>query len=127
MESATLAAGTNRRRTASRWMRRAASLCAVMLAFSAAPAWASPLDDAKRAGHLGERGDGYVGLVDPSAPESAQAVMRDVNQKRRAQYQKIAESNGVPVEAVASQAGQKLVERAGAGEYVRSGGKWVKR
>ena len=36
----------------------------------AAPAAASPLDDAKQAGHLGEQADGYVG-VRSDAPESA--------------------------------------------------------
>ena len=29
---------------------------------------AGPLEDAKRAGHIGEKFDGYLGVVDSSAP-----------------------------------------------------------
>ena len=51
--------------------------------------------------------------------------MDEVNVGRRDKYAEIAAKRGVPVEAVAKITGAKLIERAGAGEYVRgAGGTW---
>ena len=99
----------------------------VLMIVMTLPAWAGPLDDAKQSGTLGERGDGYLGLVDPGAPASAKSLMKEVNEKRRAQYRKIAHKNEISVDAVATEAGRKLVDRAAPGEYVREKGKWVQR
>jgi len=81
-----------------------------------APAQASPLDDAKAAGQLGERWDGYLGVVKPNG--AAEALAADINQKRKAHYAQIAAKNGATVEATAAIAGAKLVESAPSGQYV---------
>ena len=89
---------------------------------------AATLDDAKAAGQIGESVDGYVHLVDKNAPAAVKALVKDVNNKRRAKYASIAKERGVPVEDVAALAGAKLVKRAPAGEYVMdSNGKWRKK
>ena len=107
--------------------RAAALLAAALLCLIAAPA-AADLDSAKAAGQVGERIDGYVGLVDPGAPASVKALVDDVNGKRRQAYASIAEKNATSIEAVAARAGAKLVERAGTGEYVMyADGRWTKK
>jgi len=94
----------------------------------AAPALAGELDDAKRNGQLGEQADGYVGVVKSGAPAGLRALADKVNQGRRSAYAKIAKENGIPVEAVAARAGEKLVRRAPAGEYVKdSTGGWKRK
>ena len=108
--------------------RAAAALLAVLLSCLAGSALAASLDGAKAAGLVGERPDGYLGLVAADAPVDVKALVSDVNARRRAEYAKIAKANGTSVDAVAALAGAKLVERAGAGEFVMtSAGRWVRK
>jgi len=107
-------------------LRHALFLAAAVLWLTAAPALASPLDDAKAAGHVGEGPDGYAHLVDPgSTPGDIAALVSEINGKRRAAYQRIADREGIPLEAVAAQAGAKLIDRAPPGSRVRNAdGTW---
>ncbi len=83
------------------------------------------LAEAKAKGWVGERIDGYLGLVDPAAPPAAQTLVEEINAKRRRAYEAIAEKNGVPVEAVAAIAGEKAIAKTPAGQYVMGAdGKW---
>jgi uncharacterized protein YdbL (DUF1318 family) len=92
----------------------------------AAPAVALDLGEAKAKGLVGEQADGYLGVV--AGGGEASALARDVNAKRRAEYEGIAKKRGATVEAVAALAGKKLVERTPRGQYVRgSDGAWAKK
>lgn len=95
-------------------------------AWAAPPASASPLDEAKNRGVLGERYDGYLGVVNPGAAAADQALAEDINAKRKAHYAAIGAKNGASVEATAAIAGAKLVENAPSGQYVlpAAGGSW---
>ena len=107
-------------------MKALRSTLLLVLALLAAPAIAIDLDAAKRQGLVGEQPDGYIGAVRPT-PEAAELV-RTVNAQRVQSYQDLARRNGVSVGSVAALAGQKLVDRAGRGEYVKdSGGRWIQR
>ncbi len=110
--------------------RRSKGLILLAIAAAALLAWpasADELDDAKRAGWVGEQVDGYLGLV-PGAPASAGALVNRINQGRASHYAQIAQERGTTPAAVAALAGQKLVARAGAGEWVRdAGGNWSQR
>lgn len=97
-----------------------------LLGFVAAPAAALSLDEAKSKGLLGERSDGYVGVVDGGS-DAAKKLAKDVNRKRRKRYQEIADQRGASVEDVAALAGAKLVKRASSGEYVNDGSGWTKK
>jgi uncharacterized protein YdbL (DUF1318 family) len=89
------------------------------------PAQAGPLEDAKAQGLVGERIDGYVGVVDSGAPGSVKNLVNQINAEREAKYAEIAKKQGAPIEAVAQIAGKKLIERAGPGEYVMGAdGSW---
>lgn len=96
------------------------ALAAVLFLAAAAPtAWADDgLAAAKAAGLVGERPDGYLGLVDAGAPAATKQLVADVNAKRKLKYAQIAQENGTSVDAVAALAGAKLIERTPPGEYV---------
>jgi uncharacterized protein YdbL (DUF1318 family) len=98
-----------------------------LLAVPAGVALADPLADAKRAGSVGERPDGYLGVVGNASAEVT-ALVQDINGKRRQKYGAIAKKNGTSVDAVAALAGAKLVQNAAPGEYVMtSAGNWVRK
>ena len=106
-------------------LRTAIVLAAAFLL--ALPALASPLDDARQAGHVGEQVDGYLGMP-PGAPDSAQEFVDRINAERGSRYAEIAAKNQTRPEAVAGVAGEKLVERAAAGEWVRDAeGNWTQK
>jgi len=103
-----------------------ALLTLVLAAWAATPAAASPLDEAKSRGTLGERYDGYLGVVKPGTSAADEALAQDINAKRKAHYAKIGAKNGASVTATAAIAGAKLVEAAPSGQYVlpAAGGSW---
>jgi hypothetical protein len=102
---------------------------ALLLAVAlASPAATLDLDAAKRDGLLGERADGYVGVVLAEPAAELQALADDVNARRRAAYQEIARQNGTSIDAVAALAGRKLVERAPSGQWVTdASGRWYQK
>ncbi|WP_448204754.1 YdbL family protein [Azospirillum sp. sgz302134] len=81
---------------------------------------------AKAAGQIGERPDGLVGVVS-GAPASAAQLAEQVNAQRIARYRDIARGNGTSVDQVQALAGQQLIDRTPAGQYVLSGGQWVRK
>lgn len=92
------------------------------------PAMAQTLDQSKTAGQIGEQPDGYVGIVDPSAPAAVRQLVDEVNLKRRERYRGIAAKNGTNLQAVEALTGKKLVEDAPRGHYIRlSDGRWVRK
>ena len=83
---------------------------------------------AREAGLVGEKPDGYLGLV--SAPSPAiKALVEDINIKRRAAYSKEALANGATIEEMALRTGCRLIaERTVAGEkYQTPSGQWKTR
>ena len=86
------------------------------------------LSMAKQAGQVGEKLDGYIELIDQSAPENIKKMVKDTNQRRLDRYGSIAKQRGTTVESVGMQAGAKIVERAQPGEMIQTAdGKWVKK
>jgi len=59
---------------------------------------ASPISDAVEAGKVKELPSGYVEAIDKS-PDIV-ALVKEVNEGRKAEYEKIAERNGITVEQV---------------------------
>ncbi|HBH78757.1 MAG TPA: DUF1318 domain-containing protein [Nitrospira sp.] len=94
-----------------------------MIAFSA---FALSLDEAKAKGLVGERPNGYLGAVNPSNTE-AQAVIADVNQKRRQAYEDIAKRNRTDLRSVETLAGEKAIQNTTPGHFVEGPGGWVKK
>jgi hypothetical protein len=119
------------RRSAIITLARAAAVAFVFVALAsplAVPAFAGALDDAKRDGLMGERPDGYLGLVDPDAPPAAQQLIDDVNARRRAHYADIAKKTGSSVRDVGILAGSKLIANAPPGTFVMdAAGHWQRK
>ena len=99
--------------------RRFSALLFSMLLLLAGPAAADALDDAKRAGLVGEQADGYLGIVAGTGAADIQALVQDINARRRERYRGIASSNGIELEAVELLAGQKAIEKTPAGQFIR--------
>jgi uncharacterized protein YdbL (DUF1318 family) len=104
---------------------RVLAITLMTLCSAALPALAQSLDQAKAAGLVGEKVDGFVGVVDANAPAEVRAMVERINAERRAKYAEIAQKQNAPMDAVAKIAGQKLIERAPSGQYVLGAdGRW---
>ncbi|HEI6964250.1 TPA: YdbL family protein [Yersinia enterocolitica] len=100
-------------------------ILSVSLLFSSM-AFALSLEQAKQQGRVGETLSGYLAPVKKD-PETL-ALVEQINIARAEKYQEVAQKNHISTEDVAQLAGQKLVNRAAAGEYVRGiNGQWMKR
>lgn len=97
-------------------------------ASTAAPAIAQPaLAQARAAGQVGERYDGYLGLAQSAAP-AVRSQVNAVNIKRRALYSQLASRRGVAPGDVAVAAGCELLARVAVGEpYMLADGAWRRR
>jgi uncharacterized protein YdbL (DUF1318 family) len=104
-------------------------LLAALLATVAVTAAALGLDEAKARGLVGERPDGYLGIVEPaSAGAQVRELVESVNARRRDEYQRIAEANGVSLDVVRQLAGKKAIERTPAGQWVLlPDGRWTRK
>ena len=92
------------------------------------PANADPLDDFRNAGVIGERFDGYVEIRDSSAGADAQALIREVNERRRAVYTKRASEQGVSPDAVGRVYAQRIVADVPRGVWIkREDGSWAQK
>lgn len=102
------------------------SVALLLALVMAQPAWALTLDEARQSGRVGETLSGY--LAARAQDSETLALTERINAGRQQQYQRVAEQNNLTTAEVASIAGQKLVSRAAAGEYVRSiNGQWLKK
>jgi uncharacterized protein YdbL (DUF1318 family) len=92
------------------------------------PGWALSLDEAKSQGLVGEQANGYLGVVSDSAAADVRALVNDVNQQRQQLYLERAQKAGVKPEIMELRTGERLLERAPAGEFIRTpDGRWVRK
>ena len=99
---------------------------AILWTAIASSVFALSLDEAKANGLVGEKSNGYLGAVHPATAE-IQALIDDVNQKRRQAYEDIAKRNGTNVRAVETLAGEKAVQNTKPGNFVEGPGGWIKK
>lgn len=90
-----------------------------------APVYALDLGEAKSKGLVGETASGYLGAVKSS--KDVNALISDINGKRKAHYAKIAKKNSISLEAVEARAGQKAMSKTASGNYIDSGSGWKKK
>jgi len=84
------------------------------------------LHDAKSMGLIGEKADGYLGIV-KSAPDVPQLVQK-INNARKQHYKEIAARNKISLDAVEKLAGKKAIEKTANGQFVQlPSGKWLKK
>ncbi|QHM71081.1 YdbL family protein [Mixta intestinalis] len=106
-------------------MKSWAKFC--LLAVLVSPlAQALTLDEARQQGRVGETLSGY--LAPRQQDKETLALVKQINQGREEHYQQIAQRNRLTTAEVARIAGEKLVQRAGQGEYVLGiNGQWLKK
>lgn len=89
---------------------------------------ASPLAQPKADGLIGEQANGYIGLVRQDVPANIKQLVRDVNAKRKAGYQKIASKQGTSLAEVERVGGNAAIDRTLRGNYIRAAsGSWRKK
>ncbi|MCP5055961.1 MAG: YdbL family protein [bacterium] len=114
----------NRRRTLG-WML---ALAGSALLLSTAAWAASELDAARDTGVVGERRNGYIGLVVKNPTDEQKALVKRINAGRRAQYKKVAKKTGATVEEVAALTAERLMREAKSGHYVQAADDgWVRK
>jgi uncharacterized protein len=92
------------------------------------PGWGLTLEEAKTQGMVGEQPNGYVGLVQPGASAEAQALVNDINQKRRQTYEEIARRNATQLEAVEILAGKTAIDNTKPGNFIQLPSRqWIKK
>lgn len=98
-----------------------------MMAVSVAVA-ASPLTQPKADGLIGEQANGYIGLVANNVPADIKKLVKDVNTKRKAGYQKIAAKQGTSLAEVERVGGNTAIDKTLRGNYIRdASGAWRKK
>ncbi len=84
------------------------------------------LPDAKSQLLVGEKVDGYLGII-KSSPDVIALVNR-INKARRQYYEDIAKRNGTSVDVVEKLAGKKAIDKTPSGQYIQlSPGNWIKK
>ena len=89
---------------------------------------ASPLTQPKADGLIGEQANGYIGLVRNDVSADVKKLVKDVNAKRKAGYQKIATKQGASLTDVERVGGNTAIEKTLRGNYIRdASGAWRKK
>ena len=108
-------------------------LVCVFLMLVPLAAFALTLDEARQQGVVGEDWTGYVAAISPNPSKEVQAVVADVNDKRRAVYEQVAKqtstaSDPVSADDVAKVGAPKVFDKAAPGTYLRLEGQaWKKK
>lgn len=84
-----------------------------LIALAVTPAMALDLQSARASGVVAEKADGYVVAVKPGA--DVNALVADVNAKRRAEYARISKENGQPLNVVGKVAAEQVINNLPAG------------
>lgn len=114
---------THKHHNLARTIRHALVCCALLLPMTV---WAVALPEAKATGMVGEQPDGYLGVVKDSA--DAQALVADINAKRKAAYESIAGKTGQAIDVVEKLAGEKALNKTEPGKYIKyPDGTWQKK
>lgn len=107
-------------------MKRTLLIAVWIIGLVSSSAMALTLNEARSQGRVGETLNGYLVALETDA--ETQVLVRDINKARALSYQQLARQNNVSTEEIAKLAGQKLVARAKAGEYVQGiNGKWLRK
>lgn len=104
-------------------MKKLSCIAALTLMLISTAAYALTLQEAKDKGLVGERTTGYIGAV-KETPE-VKALVKEINDKRKAAYMAISQENNQALEVVETLAAKKLYKKLAPGEYYESAdGDW---
>ena len=111
--------------TALRTLLISVSLALAAFAFAPTASAGDPVIDAAiSSGTVGERIDGYLGVVGTADATTVRKV-QDINNRRRGVYEQTARDNNTTVQIVAQLAGEKLIAKLEPGQfYMDDSGVW---
>ena len=91
-------------------------------------AWAVDLNSAKAQGLVGEANSGYLAAVKRPVSSEVQALIADVNAKRKAKFQSTARKNSLTLTQVSNRFYELAVQKTSAGNYYQDkNGTWKKK
>ena len=93
--------------------------------FFSALAFALTLGEAKERGLVGERDNGYLGIVVQQS--DVQSLIAEINAKRKSKYTALAERNNITLQDVEKLAAKKAFDRTKKGHYLQVNGTWIKK
>ncbi len=103
-------------------------LVILLMLFAVQSAWAIDIHAAKDQGLVGESTTGYLAAVQSPASTEVNALIAEVNKKRKEQFEKTAQKTGTTLVQVQNRFYELAVQKTHAGHYYQaSGGKWVKK
>lgn len=83
------------------------------------------IDAAQQQGIIGETIDGYLGVVSGNVDPSLSRKVNEINNKRRALYERLSKETGTTLKEVARITGEKQIAKAKRGEYyMDTSGRW---
>lgn len=98
----------------------------LLLSLVITPVWAISLSDAKQQGLVGEQLNGYLGVIQSSS--EVNSLVKEINHKRREAYSDRARNAGVEIKIIELRIGERLIQRAPAGQYIQTpNGQWSKK
>ena len=85
------------------------------------------IDAGIEAGTVGERIDGLLGVVGSADAQTVRKV-QEVNNKRRALYERVAQETGTTISQVARVTGEKQIAKLSSGQhYMDEAGNWKRK
>ena len=103
-------------------------IATILLVMAFQGAWAIDIDSAKDQGLVGEARTGYLAAVKTPASAEVQALIRDVNAKRKAKFEQTAGKTNATLAQVQARFYQLAVTRTAPGHYYQdNSGRWVKK
>ena len=89
----------------------------VLLMLFGTSVFASALTEPKNSGIIGERFDGYIGIVEGATPD-IKSLVNSVNEKRKARYKEIAMKRQQALKKVELIAGESAIKKTSKGNYI---------
>ena len=103
-------------------------IATILLAMAFQSAWAIDIDTAKDQGLVGEANTGYLAAVETPASADVQALIREVNMKRKAKFEETADKTDASLVQVQARFYQLAVRHTAPGRYYQDdNGRWVKK
>lgn len=105
-------------------MKKLTAILTVLFVLISAAALALDIDQAKTQGLVGEKPDGYLGVVVKNA--AAEELVDRINVERKLIYMQLAKKNNLALEQVQGLAAEKAYSKTLPGNYLLKSGAWVK-
>ena len=103
-------------------------ITAILLSLFLQTAWAIDIGSAKAQGLVGEANSGYLAAVETPASAEVNALIAEVNAKRKAEFAATAEKTGTTLAQVAYRFYELAVQKTAAGHYYQdAAGAWKKK